>query len=166
MNSILEADVMTLPAQIEPQPVPMKAYRLLSDALSEYERELVWKYIESKQVPAGELLWMEGEPGDYLALIVSGEVETLKDTEFRGKQVVIGLHQQGTVIGIESVMDGGPRPVTAKAMKETELVILSKENFEMLSMESPEFANKMLRKFLQLESTRLRKSLERLTSFF
>lgn len=139
---------------------------LLPHGLTKDERATVSKYLNTKRIPRGGFLWKEGESGDHLALVVAGEVETMKETEFEGKQVILGLHRAGSVVGITSAMEGRSREESARAVEDTELLVLSLENMDRLFSESPEFAVKLLRKMLQLVSTRLRKSVERLASFF
>jgi CRP/FNR family cyclic AMP-dependent transcriptional regulator len=45
-------------------------------------------YFQYKTVKSGEVLWVEGDPCDYVAIISSGRVEIKKKTEFEGKYVV------------------------------------------------------------------------------
>ena len=143
-----------------------KADLLLREHLSAGEAETIGRHVSIRTVPTGEVLWREGEKGEWLALIVSGKVETSKDTDFGGQKIVVGLHGSGAVIGVESVVDGLTMPETAHAVTDAELIVLAKTDFDRLLEESPAFAMKSLKGLLQVVSLRLRHSIERLTTFF
>lgn len=57
----------------------------------------------------GEIVYREGDPGDSMYVIISGEVRLL-----RGGQTLMDL-TQGDSFGQVSILDQGPRPVTARA---------------------------------------------------
>jgi CRP-like cAMP-binding protein len=123
-------------------------------------------FFQSKTVKAGEPLWVEGAPSDYVAFIVSGRVDIKKKTDFEGKHVVVGVYSKGAVIGALGILDSRPRAVTAVAREEVSLVIITKENFDRLIKVNPELGIKLMKGMLFSVSVRLRKSFERLTRFF
>jgi len=123
-------------------------------------------YFNCRQLKTGEVLWREGDAGDEEAFIVGGRVEVKKETEFAGKQVVIGVYSVGTIVGELSILDGRPRAVTAVALQDTDLLLLSRESFDRLLAEHPERGVKLLKGMLLAVSTRLRKAFDRLASIF
>lgn len=123
-------------------------------------------YFSCRQTAAGETLWKEGEAGDYEAFIASGSVEVRKETEFPGKSVVVGVYNQGTVVGELCLLDGCPRAVTAITRADTSLLILTREKLDQVIAEDPELATKLLKGMLLAISIRLRKSFDRLASLF
>ncbi|HCN87611.1 MAG TPA: hypothetical protein DIT28_00290, partial [Oxalobacteraceae bacterium] len=68
-------------------------------------------YVQCYQVPAGTVVFNEGDAGDYMCLVVSGQIEILKeDSEgTRHRIVVIG---RGKTVGEMSIIDGEPRSAT------------------------------------------------------
>lgn len=134
--------------------------------LAEEDMPLLADFFDCRQVPAGEILWQEGEPGDYEAFIVEGRVEVKKDTEFAGKQVVVGVYSPGTVVGELCLLDKKPRAVTAVALEDCGLLILTRQRLEALLEEHPRVGVKLLKGMLFAVSIRLRKSFERLASIF
>jgi CRP-like cAMP-binding protein len=56
--------------------------------------------------------------------------------------------------------------VTARALDDTDLLVITHENFEKLTEEHPELGVKLLKGMLLAVSTRLRKSYDRLAAIF
>lgn len=123
-------------------------------------------YFQCRTVQAGEILWKEGDPCDYMAFVVSGRVEVKKQTEFEGKHVVVGLFSKGSIIGALCILDNSPRAVTAVALEDGTILTMSRDNFEKLMNSHPELGAKLMKGMLLSTSVRLRKSFERLAAFF
>ena len=124
------------------------------------------KYFQAKTIKAGETLWEEGDRSGYVAIICSGRIEIKKQTEIKGKHVVMGIYSRGAVVGALGILGGRPRAVTATAPEEVSLVMINHENFEKLIENNPELGSKLLKGVLLSVSIRLRKSFERLATFF
>ncbi len=123
-------------------------------------------YFSVKQVSAGQELWHEGQPGEYLAFVLSGCMQLKKDTEFGGTPVVVGVFSAGAVIGELSFSRNDVRVVTAAALDESRVAILTRPRFEALVKEHPELGVKLLETVLQATCKRLEKSYERLAAIF
>lgn len=123
-------------------------------------------FFECKTVLAGEILWNEGDTCNYVAFIVSGRIEIKKETEFRGKHVVVGVLGRGSIIGALCVLDNSPRAVTAVALEDVSLLIISLEKFEELINLHPVLGSQLMKGMLLSVSTRLKKSYDRLSKFF
>lgn len=135
-------------------------------ALSADERRAISRYFIESQVPAGNELWTVDASGDYLACILNGSIELKVDTEFPGKQIVVGVFSSGTVIGASCVLDDLPRSTAAKALEPTMLLLLKREDFVALTEEHPQIGVKLLKGILLAEANRLRKAYARLASIF
>lgn len=123
-------------------------------------------YFSCRQVRSGEVLWQEGDADDYEVFIISGRLEAKKQTEFAGKEVVVGVFSAGTIVGELSFLDQRPRAVSVVALEDSELLLLSRENFERLLTEHPEQGVALLKGMLLAVSTRLRKAYDRLAAIF
>jgi CRP-like cAMP-binding protein len=97
---------------------------------------------------------------------MSGRLEVKKETEFQGKQVIVGVYREGTLVGDLCILDGRPKSVTAVAIEDANLLLLSRDSFEKLLTEHPRAAANLLKGMLLAVSTRLSKAYERLTSIF
>jgi CRP-like cAMP-binding protein len=138
-------------------------------ALSFFNTENLKKigsFFDCKKVREGETLWNEGDPCDYTAFIVSGRVEVKKETEFKGKQVVVGIYSKGAVVGSLCILDKSPRAITAVALEDVSLLIISKVNFEKLIETYPVLSIQLIKGMLLSVSRRLKASFERLATFF
>lgn len=88
-------------------------------------------------VPAGETLFREGEPADSLFLVNSGRLQVLRQP--RGASpVVIGELRPGDAIGDVSLLCGGARTATVAALRDAELVELSREAYSALRDRHPQ----------------------------
>ena len=134
--------------------------------LDEQDAEILAAALDCRELAGGETLWREGDPCGHIAFIISGRLEEKKETEFAGKQVVVGVYSPGTIIGELCLLDGRPRPVTVTALENAELLLLSREGFDRLLAEHPLLGVKLLKGMLLAVGTRLRKSFDRLAAIF
>lgn len=145
----------------------LKDKLLLFHLLSDEEVELIAGYFEIALFPEGAVLFREGEPGDYIGFIVSGAVEVKKQTEFKGKEIVLATLKKGSFVGEMSLMGHGePRSATVVVLEDTELVILKRDALDTLIEQHPRIGIKILKGLNQILTIRLRKTVERLTSLF
>lgn len=133
---------------------------------SREEIDALLPYLEGRDVPAGQTLWQEGQPGTYLVLILAGHLEAKKDTEFPGKQVVVAVFGPGAVVGELSFLDQSPRAVSVVALEYTRLAVIGRDAFERLLAEYPKLGMKVYKAILLALASRLKKSYERLASIF
>ncbi len=134
--------------------------------LVEEEAETLAPLFDCRQVNAGETLWEEGDEDNHVVFVASGRIEEKKETEFEGKQVVIGVYTEGAILGEFGILDGQPRAFTAVALEDSKLLTLNRENFDRLTSEHPDLGMKLLKGMLLAVSTRLRKAFERLAAIF
>jgi CRP/FNR family transcriptional regulator, cyclic AMP receptor protein len=134
--------------------------------LAEDDLVQLMHYFSFRHVEAGELLWIEGAVCNYMAFIVSGKLEVSKETEFKGKQVVVGVISDGAMVGDACMIDRRPRGESVKAMTDSALLCISLEHFEELLEKEAELGRKLLKSMLLSMSTRLRHNIGRLAAIF
>jgi CRP/FNR family transcriptional regulator len=134
--------------------------------LSEDELERISPYFRCRTLAARSDLWRSGDTEAFIAFIVSGKVELKVDTEFPGKQVVVGVFSRGAVIGTSSVLNHQSRTTTARALEEAGIILLGKDNFEALVNDFPQTGIRLLKGVLLSESHRLTRAYARLASIF
>ena len=88
---------------------------------------------------ANEELFSQGEDAAFLPIVVSGRVKMLHYLE-PGKEVIIGIFEEGEMFAVPPVFDGKTYPSTAVAMERSELMILGRDQFLELIRKSDEFA--------------------------
>ena len=133
---------------------------------SDSDQSNLLPYLNARNVSAGQTLWQEGQPGHYLALILSGHLEAKKDTEFPGKQVVVAVFGPGAVVGELSFLDKSPRAVSVVALEDVKLAVISHDAFGRLIDDYPVLGMKVYRTIMLALATRLKKSYERLAAIF
>jgi CRP/FNR family cyclic AMP-dependent transcriptional regulator len=75
-------------------------------------------------------------------------------------------YNRGAVVGALCILDSSPRAITAMALEDVTLLVITPGNFEKLIAEKPELGIRILKGMLLSVSIRLRKSFERLAKFF
>ncbi len=134
--------------------------------LEETEVDRIGCYFERRVVEVGEVLWEEGDPCTYIAFIIAGRIEVKKETEFPGREVIVGVYGPGSIAGELCIIDGEPRAVTAVAVEPTTLITLSRAELDRLLDEHPRVGGRFLKGILRRVSIRLRKSFDRLAEVF
>lgn len=134
--------------------------------LDEAEKAVAGQYFECCELKAGTILWNEGDESGCAAFVVEGKVEVKKETEFKGKHVIVGIYGEGSVVGELCLLSGEPRAVTATALTDVWLLKLRAERFDQLLAEHPVVGGKLLKGMFHAVSRRLRRSFERLAAIF
>lgn len=100
--------------------------------LSPRELKVVGSLIHQRSVLAGEVIFDEGEEGQAIYFVLSGEVAICHQGEFSSP---IALIPPGRIFGELALIDGGPRSAQARATRDSELGVMFRGDFENL-MES------------------------------
>lgn len=113
------------------------------------------RYLHCYRVPAGVELIVEGEPGDFMLLLIDGSMEiTKKDNS--GLPVHIGEANPGKTLGEMSVIDGEPRFASCVTVTESIVAVLKREQLLRLAAERPPLGLKLLMQMAVLLNQRLR----------
>ena len=83
----------------------------------------------------GEQAVREGEPGDSMFIISTGEVRATVERD--GTQVPVATLRDGDFFGEMAVLSGEPRTATVTAVKQTEVLELSRENLREICSRHP-----------------------------
>jgi CRP-like cAMP-binding protein len=106
---------------------------------------------EAYEVPAGEVLFHEGDSGDVMFAVIEGEI----DVERHGR--IIEKVGPGGIIGELALIDASPRTASAIAGAPSKIVRVDQQQFLFLVQEHPTFAVQVMR----VMSERLRHMNER-----
>lgn len=129
----------------------------LFDKFELEELRTMAKYMNCLELIKNEILFKEGDKGDYICFVVEGTMDVAKETD-SGKKVVISSLPKGRSIGEMSIIDGCPRSATVKAATDSKLVVLTSEGFETILKEHPTVGINILRKISRLLSMNLRRT--------
>lgn len=120
-------------------------------------------YMQCFGAAAGEEIIAEGRSGDYLVLLLSGEVHLLRsDAGDNGARKLVAVAGPGAILGEMSVVDGEARMSSCVTAKPTDFALLHKSNLNRLLTEVPDLGNRFLVLLLQLVTRHLRESCVRL----
>jgi CRP-like cAMP-binding protein len=95
------------------------------------------------QFAPGDVIFAEGDPGDKMYVIRSGEVEILLDGR------VLEVLTSGGIFGEMALIDGAARAATARAKTACEVAPISEKTFLFLVHETPFFAIAVMRTLVQ-----------------
>jgi NTE family protein len=140
---------------------------MLFDLVNDEEMEHIIPYFEIVHFREGTTLFSEGDHENFMGFIISGLIEVMQETEFKGKRIVIATLSKGSLVGGMSLINvNAKRAVTAVALENSELVKLSRDDFERILEEYPHTGIKILRGLNQILAIRLQKCFERLADVF
>jgi len=101
--------------------------------LNESTRDAVARVARRRTISEGELVFREGDPGDYVFVVESGVVEVTKLTD-AGIEVPLRELGAGEIGGLTSMSTEKRRSATLRAREESSIVTISKHDFlELLS---------------------------------
>ena len=92
----------------------------------------------------GQFIYIQDEAGSEMYCIVSGSVR-LSVSRKDGRETVFLLFGPNDCFGVSSLIDGEPRPQTARALTPVELGVLEADEFRRLRAEHPSFSDALLR---------------------
>ena len=96
----------------------------------------------------GEVIFVEGEPGDRLYVINEGK-NTLGHKAGDGRETLLAVLGPGEMFGELSLFDPGQRTATATALTDATVLGLSREAFRPWLIGRPEVAEKLLQALAQ-----------------
>ena len=88
---------------------------------------------------AGQLIFSEGEPGDFMFAVIEGKVKIEK----QGK--LLRTIAPGEVFGEMALIDGQPRSAHASALTDCQVAAVTEKRFMLVVKTNPFFAIEMLR---------------------
>lgn len=141
----------------------MSGVELLAD-LDGREQAVLSLHLQAFEADPGCVIFREGEPGNYMCLLVSGRVKTFKESD-QEHSTEVAIESHGRSIGEMALIDGEPRSATCIAVESTVLLLLTKQGFQALSDKHAALALKLLLRITRLMSRRLRLTSGRLVDY-
>ena len=106
----------------------------------------------------------EGETGDYMLMVIDGEVDIFKTNLLGGQQYLTSV-KAGATLGEMSMIDGAPRFATCITLRNSTLGVLTRDNMGRIIHDQPQLGSKILIKLVTLLSQRLRQTSAQLLQF-
>ena len=130
---------------------------LLFDRFYQHEIDELTSFMHCFRAPSGTVLLKEGEMGDHMMIVLSGEV-TVSKTDLSGRAHPIAMIGPGGILGEMSLVDAEPRFATCTASGSTDFAILTRSDLNEIMALHPRSANKLLFSLLTILVSRLRDS--------
>lgn len=114
-------------------------------ALAELADELldvVAGQVTEEHVAAGDWILREGEEADRVFIVRSGRIEVVSEGP---PETLIRVLRRGDVLGELALLRSGPRSASARARRDTALLVLTRAAFESLIRDAPDFALGLVR---------------------
>ena len=131
--------------------------------LEEEELEGVAEICEVLEMRSGEYVFREGDEGDRLYIVESGEVRISRVVPGTGEEAITVL-KRGACFGEMAILDKSKRSTDAIVNARCKLLSISRANFEMMLQSDQVLANKVLWSVVRMLCARLRMTNETLRS--
>jgi CRP-like cAMP-binding protein len=117
----------------------------------------VLELARERAYPKNSVILFEDDPGDALYIVSTGQVKVVLIGE-DGREVILSVLGDGDFFGEMSLIDDEPRSAHVIAMKDSQLLVLRRDDFQSRLEEQPKIALKLLRVLVQ----RLRRADEKI----
>ena len=138
-----------------------------SQFFTEFTREdidVLASYMHIYRAKPQNTILQEGETGDYMLMLIDGEVDIFKTNLLGGQQYLTSV-KAGATLGEMSMIDGAPRFATCIALRNTTLGVLTRDNMGRIIHDQPQLGSKILIKLVTLLSQRLRQTSAQLLQY-
>ena len=108
-------------------------------ALAPDERARLEKQLVRRAWARDDYIFFEGEPAEWLILVVSGRVKMIKHSE-SGRETILATFGPGQVVGEVGVLVGDSYPATAQALEPAVTAGLRRVEYVALVQSHPELA--------------------------
>jgi len=106
----------------------------------------------------------EGEPGDFMVLLIEGKIEVFKEDRHSAPRL-IAVIAPGQSFGEMSMIDGEPRFASCVAAESCLIAVLSRESLASIILEQPSLGAKILMELVLMLSQRLRQTSSKLMTY-
>lgn len=106
-------------------------------------KDFLWRHESHLQRKAGETLFQEGQPGDFMYVLLEGQIDVL----IHGHTV--GTFEAVEIIGEMALIDAQPRSATVVTKTDCNLVRIDQSRFKYLIQQRPEFAIDVMRMLVE-----------------
>jgi CRP/FNR family transcriptional regulator, cyclic AMP receptor protein len=136
----------------------------LFENLNLAEIRLMSHFMQVYAAEPGVEVIREGEPGDFMMLMLEGRIEVFKRDRWNAPRL-IALLDPGKTVGEMSMIDGEPRFSTCVAAERCLLAVLTRESLARIILEQPILGAKILMELVLMLSQRLRQTTEKLVAY-
>jgi CRP-like cAMP-binding protein len=123
-----------------------------------------------RKVPAGTVLFNEGDRGEEMYILQSGKVKISK--RIRGVEKTLATLEKGEFFGEMAILNDKPRSASAETIEECEMLMIDRKTFDALIRGNAEIAVRFIKRLAdrlretndQMESLMIKDNTSRLVS--
>jgi Flp pilus assembly CpaE family ATPase len=105
----------------------------LFEGLEDSDLNKIFQVTKERSLPAGSILFREGDAGDAFFLLIDGGVEIIKKEGAAEKVVNTIEHtDKNSFFGEMALIEGAPRSATLRTSKDSKVLVIEKSNFDMM----------------------------------
>jgi len=113
------------------------------DGLDERQLQALDRRLLAKHFSRDQIVFEEGRPAQGLYVVARGSVRIFKSSA-EGREQVLAIERPGNTVAEIPLFDGGPYPASVSAVEDSELLFLSRQDFDALCREHPQVPVKVL----------------------
>ncbi len=125
---------------------------------STQEMTLLAEYMDCFGVPRNSTVIKEGDDGDFLAILITGEAKIVRSNGETDN--VLCVLEPGALFGEMSMIDGRARLASCVTSEPSDFAVLTIPKLNDMLADHPRLGNKFLLMLLGLSAARLRQSLD------
>lgn len=110
--------------------------------------EMFRHQVDLQTIPAGQVLFREGDPGSFMYVLMSGTAEIIVHDR------VMETAEAGAIVGEMAIIENRARSATVVAKTDCKFLPIERDRFNFLIQHKPEFALHVMR----ILAERLRKT--------
>ena len=134
----------------------IRQLELFTDLLDD-EINILVKHAKIHSLDEGEVLFQEGDDGDFFAIVIDGLIEITKRIENENSIIIASL-TNGATLGEMALIDHETRSASAIAATPTTIFVLSRQSFDTLIDQSPRCGVKLIRKIATILCSNIRRT--------
>ncbi|HKL13193.1 MAG TPA: Crp/Fnr family transcriptional regulator [Halanaerobiales bacterium] len=128
--------------------------------LNEEELQIVNEISRVKKYKKDEIIFFEGEKGDYIYIIKKGQVKMLKMNQ-NGDEQILNIFKKNDILAEVIVFDKENYPATAIALNDVELFAIDSQKLFNIFLDHPQITVKVMK----VMSARLRRAQQNIRDF-
>lgn len=134
----------------------IRQLEIFTELLDE-EIDILVKHAKIQSLDKSEVLFHEGDNGDFFAIVIEGQIDITKNTE-GVTPIAIATLTDGATLGEIALIDHETRSASAIAAVPSTVFVLSRESFDTLVEQSPRCGVKLIRKIAMILCNNIRRT--------
>jgi CRP-like cAMP-binding protein len=135
-------------ARGEGGPIQELASISLFERLSKEALEKLHALTQRKKYPKGTAVFFQDDPSDSMYVVLSGSAKVYQTSE-DGHERILKILKPGEVVGELAMLEGRPRSASVETLEPSELLSLSRKDFEAFGNAHPQVLWELLAEFAE-----------------